>query len=55
MTGFNERIIDEFRAHGGDVTVGGFGRARFLDASPGFGEYERRTERVIPVVELHRR
>lgn len=135
MTGFNERIIDEFRSNGGDVTVGGFGRrlvllhhlgaksgaervspvmalpsdsgwiiaaskggapenpawfhnllahpetvietpddgevavravrldgaerdaawARFLDASPGFGEYERRTERTIPVVELRRR
>lgn len=135
MAGFNERIIEEFRANGGTVTTAGFGRrlvllhhrgarsriervspvmglpsergwlvaaskggapenpawfhnllahpdtvvetpddgevavhavrlegaerdaawARFLAESPGFGDYERRTERTIPVVELRRR
>jgi deazaflavin-dependent oxidoreductase (nitroreductase family) len=28
---------------------------RFLEASPGFGDYERRTTRIIPVVRLARR
>ncbi|QNO37997.1 nitroreductase family deazaflavin-dependent oxidoreductase [Protaetiibacter sp. SSC-01] len=135
MADFNERIIEEFRANDGTVTVAGFGRslvllhhrgarsgvervtpvmglpsehgwliaaskggapenpawfhnllahpdtvietpddgevavhaerlegdtrdaawARFVEASPGFAEYERRTERTIPVVELRRR
>lgn len=30
------------------------GWQRFLDASPGFAEYERRTDRVIAVFELRR-
>lgn len=29
--------------------------ARFLEASPGFAQYEQRTSRTIPVVELRRR
>ncbi|MDY0828064.1 nitroreductase/quinone reductase family protein [Microbacterium sp. BG28] len=28
---------------------------RFLEASPGFGDYERRTTRTIPVIRLERR
>ena len=134
MSGFNERIIEEFRANGGTVETAGFGRrlvlhhvgaksgvervtpvmalptddgwvvaaskggapdnpawfhnllahpdtaveapddgevavravplegaerdaawARFLAESPGFAEYEQRTARTIPVVELRRR
>jgi len=136
MADFNQRIIDEFRANGGDVATMGFGRGlvllhhigaksgieriapvaaqrqgpdvwhiaaskggapdnpawyhnllahpdveietpdegvvpvrardlprderdeawrRFTESSSGFAEYERRTERIIPVVELRRR
>jgi hypothetical protein len=29
--------------------------ARFKEVSPGFGEYEARTRRVIPVLALRRR
>jgi hypothetical protein len=44
MRAFNKAIVDEFRANGGKVVA----------AAPGFGEYQSKTTRVIPLFELIR-
>ncbi|MGI6879641.1 nitroreductase/quinone reductase family protein [Microbacterium sp. gxy059] len=49
MSGWDEKVIDEFRRHGGTVTTGGFGRSLVLLHHVGARTGE---ERVTPVMAL---
>jgi len=52
---FNSAVIRDFRANGGKVG-GQFAGAPLLQSAlyPGFGEYQARTSRSIPVIALER-
>jgi hypothetical protein len=55
MKEFNKKLFEEFRANGGRV---GGQRDEIFDkvvaAAPGFGEYQSKTSRIIPLFELAR-